>query len=474
MAVDASSRSTLEGFQVIVAATSAAMAIGKNGKLPWRLPGEMAHFKRVTSSGDGVRRGCIMGRGTWESIPSKFRPLPDRTNIVLSSSSALDAPHVCGSLDDALATASEECDEVYVIGGARVYEEAVKDSRCHRVHLTSIDKEIEGCDAFFPVLKASEFSLSSRSEPVTEDGVTYRFEVYDRIRAKKNSEERQYLDLVERIMSEGAVRTDRTGVGTKSIFGATMRFSLRNSVFPLLTTKRVFWRGVAEELLWFIQGCTDSSKLSEKNVKIWDGNGSREFLDKRGLSERRVGDLGPVYGFQWRHFGAKYRDCDSDYQGEGVDQLKEVIEQIKNTPDSRRIIMSAWNPVDLDKMALPPCHVFAQFYVANGELSCQMYQRSADMGLGVPFNIASYALLTRLIAHCTNLKPGDFVHVIGDAHVYLNHQDALRKQLKREPRQFPTLTIASDSQKNIDDFTMNDLKIDDYNPYPTIKMEMAV
>lgn len=244
-------------------------------------------------------------------------------------------------------------------------------------------------------------------------------------------------------------------------------------IFPLLTTKRVFWRGVAEELLWFIKGSTNGKELSEKGVHIWDANGSRQFLDNLGFTGREEGDLGPVYGFQWRHFGAEYKDMHTDYTGQGVDQLQDVIDKIKNNPTDRRIIMSAWNPKDLPQMALPPCHAFVQFYVANGELSCQLYQRSADMGLGVPFNIASYALLTYMIAHITDLKPGDFVHTIGDAHVYVNHFDALKEQMKREPRPFPSLVIKRKVEK-IDDFKMEDFEIKNYNPHPKISMKMAV
>merc|ERR1712066_1036846 len=226
----------------------------------------------------------------------------------------------------------------------------------------------------------------------------------------------EYLDLIEKILKQGKVRDDRTGVGTISLFGAQMRFSLRDQ-FPLLTTKRTFWRGVAEELIWFIQGNTNAQDLADKNVKIWDANGSREFLDSRGLKNNEVGDLGPVYGFQWRHFGAEYKNCHSNYENQGVDQLQNVIDTIRKNPTCRRIIMNAWNCKDLSKMALPPCHVMCQFYVntSKNTLSCQMYQRSADMGLGVPFNIASYALLTVMIAHVCDLSPGDFVHTLGDA-----------------------------------------------------------
>lgn len=252
-----------------------------------------------------------------------------------------------------------------------------------------------------------------------------------------------------------------------------MRFSLRDGVFPLLTSKRVFWRGVVEELLWLIKGCTDSKELAKRKVHIWDDNGSKEFLENLGQGHREEGDLGPVYGHQWRHFGAKYEDCHSSYEGKGVDQLAQVIDRIKNKPECRRILMSAWNPVDLPQMALPPCHVMCQFYVADGELSCQMYQRSCDMGLGVPFNIASYSLLTCLIAQVCGLKPGEFVHTLGDAHVYNNHIEPLREQLTRVPRAFPTLKINPDV-KDINDFTYDDLTLEDYKPMKTIKMKMAV
>eukprot|EP01147_Barroeca_monosierra_P002288 gene2288-5282_t len=285
-------------------------------------------------------------------------------------------------------------------------------------------------------------------------------------------DEHKYLNLIKDILKNGQQKSDRTGTGTISVFGAQMRFSLRES-FPLLTTKRVFWRGVVEELLWFISGSTNSKLLAEKGVHIWDANGAKEFLEQQGLGDREEGDLGPVYGFQWRHFGAVYKGMNEDYSGQGVDQLAAVIHQIKTNPDSRRIMLSAWNPVDLPKMALPPCHALAQFYVHDGELSCQLYQRSADMGLGVPFNIASYSLLTVMIAHVCGLKPGDFVHTIGDAHIYLNHIEALKEQITRNPRPFPTLKINTDIS-NIDEFTFQDFQLESYNPHKKIAMSMAV
>lgn len=276
-----------------------------------------------------------------------------------------------------------------------------------------------------------------------------------------------------------------------------MKFSLNKDgkpILPLLTTKRVFLRAVVAELLWFIEGSTSSLTLSEAGVKIWDGNGSREFLDSVGLSHREVGDLGPVYGFQWRHFGAEYVDAKTDYTGQGVDQLADVIHKLRTKPYDRRIILSAWNPNDLVKMALPPCHMFAQFYVSyprqkqqdpaasgaqeepepKGHLHCQLYQRSCDMGLGVPFNIASYALLTHMIAHVCELVPGSLTHVMGDAHVYLDHVDALKTQLEREPKDFPELEITRESGGSIDGWKAEEFVVKGYEPHKTIPMKMSV
>jgi thymidylate synthase len=304
-------------------------------------------------------------------------------------------------------------------------------------------------------------------------GETFREKIECDFEGSDNPEEEQYLALIKHILETGNKRIDRTAVGTLSVFGRTMRFSLRDGKFPLLTTKRVFWRGVVEELLWFIRGDTNALHLSEKNVKIWDANSSTEFLTSVGLGHREEGDLGPIYGFQWRHFGARYTDMHADYTGQGIDQLTQLIHEIKTNPMSRRLILTAWNPYDLSMMALPPCHMFCQFYVNQGELSCQLYMRSCDMGLGVPFNIASYCLLTCMMAQVCDLRPGEFIHVLGDAHVYRDHVDGLKQQLLRKPRSFPRLNINS-SVKNIDEFKFEDFELIDYNPYGAIQMKMAV
>jgi dihydrofolate reductase/thymidylate synthase len=291
--------------------------------------------------------------------------------------------------------------------------------------------------------------------------------------------EQQYIDLIKELLEKNrnnsGYREDRTKVGTISVFGKMMRFDLSRS-FPLLTTKKVFWKGVVEELLWFIKGSTNTKDLSGKGVHIWDGNSSREYLDSVNLNENQEGDVGPVYGFQWRHFGALYHGCD-DYKGEGEDQLMNCIKQIKENPTSRRIVMTAWNPCDIKKMDLPTLNIICKFYFDNLQgtptLSCSMNQRSCDIGLGVPFNIASYSLLTCLIAHSCGISPGEFVYFMGDVHIYSNHVSALEEQIQRDIRPFPTLKFNC-TPKCVTQYTMEDFEIVNYNPHPILKMEMAV
>jgi len=481
----------------LIVATTPSGGIGKDGALPWKLPGDMAHFKKVTLAADpdsGKRNAVIMGRLTWESIPEKFRPLSSRLNVVLTRGPADSYPTdvvVAGSLSEAMEklSAREDVNEVFAIGGQKVYNEALVHSSCVRLYVTRIAKEFE-CDVFFPAVDDQKFKLTHVSATQSAGEIPFDFVVYERVDAKAVSsgpsaalaaaggsdkflhEEYQYLKAIRDIIDNGVHCDDRTGVGTRSLFGMQMRFHLQHS-FPLLTTKRVFWRGVMEELLWFVRGDTNAKHLSDRGIKIWDGNGSREFLDKRGLTDREEMDLGPVYGFQWRHFGAKYVDMHTDYTGQGVDQLAECIRKIKEDPTDRRILLSAWNPADLHLMALPPCHMFCQFYVANGELSCLMYQRSCDMGLGVPFNIASYSLLTCMMAQVCGLKPGELVHTLGNAHVYQNHVEPLMTQLERTPRPFPILKINPDVT-DIDGFKPSDFEIIGYDPHKKIAMEMAV
>ena len=292
---------------------------------------------------------------------------------------------------------------------------------------------------------------------------------------------RQYLDLCKKILKDGIKKEDRTGTGTYSIFGYQARYDLSEG-FPLLTTKKVFLKGIIHELLWFISGSTNIKYLVDNNVHIWDdwaykayknsnefnGDDMKQFANHiKSLPANdpfvlKWGELGPVYGRQWRNFNE-----------EGIDQLEILINQIKTNPNSRRLIISAWNPCEVDQMALPPCHSFMQFYVINGKLSCQLYQRSADVFLGVPFNIASYSLFTMMIAQVCNLEPGEFIHTMGDAHIYLNHIDQINLQLSREPKKLPIMKI-NKNIKSIYDFKFEDFELEGYDPYPAIKGEVAV
>ena len=290
---------------------------------------------------------------------------------------------------------------------------------------------------------------------------------------EKTTEEQQYIHLIMRIIKYGDTIEYRNGK-VKTVFGNMMRFSLENNVIPILTTKKTAHKTCLKELLWFIRGQTSNRILNKQNVHIWDGNASREFLDSRGLYQNDVGDLGPVYGFQWRHFNADYETCDTDYEGKGIDQLQNIINLLKDKKEkySRRLILSAWNPCQLDEMALPPCHILAQFHVSsNDELSCCLYQRSGDVGLGVPFNIASYSYLTHLIAHHCGLKPKEFVYFLGNAHIYEGHIDALNEQVQRQCYDFPRLEITK-LHEDINDYTVDDFVVHDYKYHQKIFMEM--
>ncbi|GMY28506.1 bifunctional dihydrofolate reductase-thymidylate synthase-like isoform X3 [Fagus crenata] len=515
-------------YQVVVAATR-DMGIGKDGKLPWRLPSDLKFFKELTmpTSDLGKKNAVVMGRKTWESIPTKYRPLPGRLNVVLTRSENFDIENAedvvtCGNIPSALKLLAESpyslsIENVFVIGGGQILRETLNAPQCAAIHITEIETSIE-CDTFIPTIDFSVFQPWYSSLPLMENNIRYSFVSYVHVRSSaiednasrskdsnkfevekfsflpkmifERHDEYMYLKLVQEIISSGAQKDDRTGTGTLSKFGCQMHFNLRRS-FPLLTTKVLVlvWiasrlqcvlSSVGNELLYsallagflhFEEVCLEY--FGEELLKNCCGLSVVPQMLRIGLSDREEGDLGPIYGFQWRHFGARYTNMHADYTGQGFDQLSDVIDKIKNKPDDRRMILSAWNPSDLKLMALPPCHMFAQFYVANGELSCQMYQRSADLGLGVPFNIASYALLTCMIAHVCGLTPGDFIHVIGDAHVYKTHIMPLQEQLQKFPKPFPILKI-NPEKKDIDSFVAADFKLIGYDPHQKIEMKMAV
>lgn len=478
-------------FKVIVA-LDCKNGIGKEGKIPWhKLQEDMKMFKKKTKK-QHYQNIVIMGRKTWESIGSK--PLTERFNIILSKNKNWlllendKAAHggflCCESLIEAL----DYVERVYhlkndnlnvvIIGGQEVYQQAIQMPNCSRIYVTRINGDFN-CDTHFPNIgKEYQLSIKQPIKRFIDRDIHYEFEKYSRtfhfFTHLVEKQEGQYIGCLIDVLNQGEERQDRTGTGTISLFGKTMTFDLQH-YFPLITTKRVFWKGVVCELLWMLSGSTDSNVLSNNGVKIWDANSQREILDNLGLTHLQEGDLGPIYGHTWRHYGAPYLGCKADYTGQGIDQIARIVDLIKNNPTSRRIILSSWDPSTVDQVALPPCHVLAQFYVCKyKKLSCQMYQRSADMGLGVPFNIASYALLTYMLAHVCGLEPGIFIYNIGDAHIYKNHIDAISDQICRSPRAFPKLYL-NRNVVNIFDFTFDDFVLVGYYPRSEpVVMKMAV
>lgn len=460
----------------IVVAVDKNWGIGLDGNIPWVIEDDMRRFKSITMNApSGMINVVIMGRVTYFSIPEKYRPLSGRINIVISSANGNlnNGVIIVKSLDHALHKLAapefvNNINDIFVVGGVRLYNEAMQHPLCDTIYLTYIHHDYN-CDRVINAI-TDDWKLQSNYQRIQYAiknlaMVFYDFRVYNRI--KQHNADEVYIKRVKYIIKYGKERIDRTNVGTLSIFGIQMRFNLNNS-FPLLTTKKLFWRGIVEELLWFIRGETNTKSLVERGVHIWDANATREFLDNRGL-DYEEGELGPIYGFQWRNWGANYPNTDT----KSVDQLRECINQIKNNPTSRRIIMTAWNPSQIHQMALPPCHVMVQFYVNDNCLDSQLYQRSGDMGLGVPFNIASYALLTVMIAHVCGLKPGEFIHTIGDAHIYKSHIEALNIQCYRKPYAAPKIKIIN-PRDDIDQFQFGDFELINYKYHPNIKMDMAI
>jgi dihydrofolate reductase/thymidylate synthase len=441
----------------IILAVDNHFGIGKNGSIPWRIRDDFHHFRSITTN-----HMILMGRKTWESLPCI---LPNRIHIVFSEQNLSD------KLDENdrqfvlfFQTISSflsfyHSDQIpedwknkklFIIGGQKFIENILhfthfyhnNDLFISKIHLTHIPHNFH-CDTFFPKIILKNYTLHSASKKELTSPFSFTdskgnpkiisfIHFYQYHFSSDDHPEQIYINLIRDVLTKGSNRHDRTQIGTKSLFGYQMRIPIRDH-FPLLTIKKMFWKGIVEELLWFLRGETNVTTLQQKGVHIWDGNTSPEYLESISLSHYQNGECGPIYGFQFRHFGASYTDCHSDYSGQGFDQVNEVIRMIREEPTSRRIMISLWNPPDLNKQILPPCHVLYQFYVDTDkqELSCSLYQRSGDVGLGIPFNIASASLMTYIFAHLTGLKPGELIHSIGDAHIYNNHLAGMEEQLSR-------------------------------------------
>ena len=475
----------------LVAAISRNGVIGQNGGIPWNIPEDLAHFRQLTYG-----HNILMGYNTWLSLPEPFRPLPGRTNIVLTSrGQEISDPSVkvISHVED-IPSALDPEKTTYIIGGSKTYELFLTTSWLptpSKLHITHIDMVVkEGADTvkfYHPAgYKITSYSAKhwSETEQCHYQYITY--ELDEDIHTINNDS--AYTSLVRDILRNGHERTDRTGTGTISVFGRQIRFNLDGTI-PILTTKYVPWKSVIKELLWFLKGQTDASILKSQGVGIWDGNTSREFLDARGLDHLPEGDIGAGYGFQWRHYGGTYKTCKDIYDSTiGYDQVAAVVEQLRTDPYSRRIYMTAWNPGALHMMALPPCHVSAQFYVEEGsgagadagagarpKLSCHMYQRSVDVFLGLPFNIMSYATLTYILAAMCDMTPHELVISTGDTHIYKDHLDQVQTQIRRGAYMEPVLVLSEVVKtKTVDELTIDDFDVVGYFHHGILKGKMSV
>lgn len=461
----------------IIAAVSKNLVIGTDdNKLPWKIPEDLVQFKNLTTN-----HVVVMGKNTFLSLPNG-KPLPNRLNVVVTSTPDIfieqdnlifttfdNLSHVIKNIKDTF-----KDKKIFIIGGSGLFQHFI--SSASTLHLTHIDRIVNG-SVKFPCFVDFQIEDYSEAFHSTNESCSYRFIKYTKSSQLQIVNDVRYLKLAQQVLNNGKQRKDRTGTGTISVFGKQIRFNIKDTV-PLLTTKFVPWKACIRELLWFLNGDTNSKHLKEQGVNIWNGNTTRAFLDKRGLSHLPEGDIGAGYGFQWRHFGANYKTCESDYDGEGFDQIKDIIEKLKTDPSSRRIFMSAWNPLSLKDMALPPCHVSAQFYVYEEEdgnyLSCHMYQRSVDTFLGLPFNIFSYTVLTYILATMTDMKPYELVISTGDTHVYCDHIEQIKTQITRVPISSPKLIIdPSIKDKPLDKIDIKDFEVIGYFHHDTIKGNMS-
>lgn len=474
----------------VILAHDNKFGIGKDNQLPWMLKSELKNFRDITSHTNTplVKNVIIMGRKTWESLPVK--PLPNRMNVVISGTiTEARGATVFKSLPEALTELGKSSlvnkNNIFIIGGEMLFTEAINSPLCEKAYITEIYKTFD-CDKKFQKLP-DNFKITNVSKIKEENGIHYRYFTYSNKEyygrdfkneyIYENLEEKQYLDTLRNLIMLGQTRIDRTQVGTYSLFGIMHKYDLSRG-FPLLTTKRMFVRGIFEELMFYLSGKTDNTILTDKGIHVWDGNTTRDFLDKRGLTHLPEGDLGETYGFNFRHFGGTYNDCKTEYpESCGFDQVANAINLIRHNPASRRIIIDIWNGATQDNAALPPCLCKYQFYVNDEEkkLDLMIYLRSSDFFLANNWNVATGSFLVHLICNLTgiDLNPGTLTAVMADTHLYQNHIEQARTNLQRETRPYPILKI-KEKKDNIMDFTYDDLELIGYKPHPNIKATMAV
>ena len=491
-------------MNIIVAYQRKDRGIGVDGQIPWHLSEDLKYFKEITTRtlNEDDTNVLFMGRKTWESIPIKHRELKGRVCYVVSRNKSsefkaeverFDNTYLVNDFDEISTYVSNMLKlNAWVIGGSDLYNQVIDSFNLNRIYVTEIytnkDEEYK-CDTFFPEVDKNHFSLVDVSEiqeskcKKTDKELYYRFLVYqndesiDSACKVWNSPEYQYLNALSDIKTNGVKNVDRTGVGTLSKFGMRFEYNLKEG-FPVLTTKRIFLRGVFEELMMYLRGVTDNNALQEKGIHIWDGNTSREFLDQRGLTHYPEGDMGETYGFNFRHFGGEYINCrDTIKENNGFDQLNYVINLIKNDQHSRRIIINLWNPNTLHKAALPSCLCQYQFYVNSekNELDLQIYIRSSDFFLANNWNTCTGAFFVHMICNLEdiNLSPGRVYVVTGDTHLYLTHLEGVEQNINRQPSPMPMLKIRN-KKTSIEEFQWEDMELIGYFPQKNIIADMAV
>lgn len=476
-------------FTLIAACSFPSRGLGKDGTMLWTVREDLRWFNHITTAIQGIGNVpvVVMGRKTWESLPEKRRPLPERLNIVLTKSPE---KHVNQSrnvifckfenLLEILKGNGFPIDKnINVIGGGEIYKLFLESKLpITTIYITEIylPKEPE-FDAYFPEITNHTLSAVTPFSKSKDQDIYFRMMTYSSNPFNKwvNKEEDTYLRLMEEIVSTGSSRDDRTGVGTFSLFGKHLTYDLSDT-FPLSTTKKMFMRGIFEELMMYLRGKTDNNILISKGVHVWDGNTSRDFLDKRGLSQYKEGDMGSTYGFNFRHFGAEYKGCDADYSNQGFDQLREVIHLIKTDPSSRRMIINLWDPRANTGAALPACLCMYQFFVRSGTyLDLQIYIRSSDYFLANNWNTCTGALLVHLICSLSgvNLTPGTLSVCMGDTHIYKSHIQQVMENVRRTPYPFPKLVV-KEKKANIEDFEFSDIQLIGYKSHNRIAAPMAV
>ena len=486
----------MKRFNIIVAYNE-SKGIGYKNELPWpKITKDMSRFANITSTTQNKEKinAVIMGKNTWDSIPKMFRPLKNRLNIILSSNPKIkeeeinnNAVQTYNSFEAAHEKISQNpyIESIFVIGGEQVYSNTINSKYVDKVYITELQYDCV-VDKYFPKFdESNKFTMITSESAVDKNtNIGMTFKTFQNIQ-DINSDEYQYIDLVDGIITQATSehKNGRNG-GVLSTFSVNHTFDLQKG-FPLLTTKKMYFKGIYEELWFFINGFTDSTILKDKGNNIWNGNTTREFLDSRKLYDRKVGDMGPMYGFNWRHFGATYSGCNTDYTGQGYDQLYALIDGLTNDPHSRRHLLTTYDPSKVDESVLAPCHgISTQFYIRDNKyLDCKMNQRSADIGLGYPYNIASYALFTHIICHVTGYLPGKLHMSLGDAHIYDTHVEQLKIQIKRSPLLFPQLMIdkdfdavnstVTDKLKFMESFLLDNIKMVGYASHPMIRMEMS-